>query len=362
MIKKLGYVDLPLHGGKCPPWLFEKMVRLSRAVLLFVYQEFGSKELIRRITDPLWFQAFGCFLGFDWHSSGLTTTVGVAIKEALKPNFKDLKIYVCGGKGKTGLKTPQEIDGWGEKHGFASRAEEYITLSRLVARIDNNAIQDGFQLYFHLMVFSLEGYWGVIQQGMDEKIGYARRYHWYSEKIVNFFENPHSGIVSDIRRKEVLNLVDRESERMQRTLIKLLREDLDRVWKEVRSCSAFIFKRDHSLTHKDLSYNSLKKIWETTYRNPPQNFKDLLLTPGMGAKALRALTLASELIYDIKASRRDPVAYSYAHGGKDGHPYRLDKKLYEATIRQLEEILAQIRISDSKKVEIFRKLPQLLGI
>lgn len=355
-MKKIGYVDLPLHTGKCPTWLFEKMVKLGRSILLIVYHEFGEEELIKRITDPFWFQAFGCVLGFDWHSSGLTTTVGTAIKEALKPYFKDLKIYICGGKGQTALKTPQEINYWAEKHGFPQFAEKYVTLSRLVARIDNNAIQDGFQLYFHLMVFSLKGTWGVIQQGMDEKIGYARRYHWYSEKVINFFENPHSGIISPIKKKEVLNLVDTDSKNVQEVLVEMIKEDFARIWKEIKSCVSLTFKKEHQITYQDLSYESLRKIWEVTYHNPPQNFRDLLLTPGMGAKALRALTLVSELIYDVKASRKDPVIYSYAHGGKDGHPYKLNKKLYENTIKELEEILNQLKLPYSEKVELFRTL------
>ncbi|PMP93492.1 MAG: DUF763 domain-containing protein, partial [Thermodesulfobacterium geofontis] len=204
-------VDLPLHGGKCPPWLFERMVRLSRAILLLIYEEFGAKELIKRLTDPFWFQAFGCLLGFDWHSSGLTTTVGGAVKEALQPYFKDLEIYICGGKGKKALDTPQEIISWGERAGLPQEAIKFVTLSRLTARIDNNAIQDGFQLYFHLFIFTKSGEWGVIQQGRDEKTLYARRYQWYSEKISNLCENPHSGIVSSIKRDQVLNLVAKES-------------------------------------------------------------------------------------------------------------------------------------------------------
>ncbi len=355
-------VDLPLHGGKCPSWLFDRMVRLSRAILLIVYQEFGKQELIKRLTDPFWFQALGCLLGFDWHSSGLTTTVGGAVKEALKPYFKELGVYICGGKGKRALRTPEEIVKWGEKQGLPESTRKFITLSRLTARIDNNAIQDGFQLYFHLFVFSTEGVWGVIQQGMDENTAYARRYHWYSEKIINLCENPHSGIVSDIRKTDVLNLVDKTSIPVQKSIVELLKERLELVIKELSPQIHVIFKRDHSLTHKDLSISSLRKIWEKTYTNPPTNFKELLLTKGLGAKSLRALTLASELIYNVQASRRDPAVYSYAHGGKDGHPYRLNKKVYDQTINELEDILRKIKIEESEKVKIFKRLPKLFNI
>ncbi|MFN3921951.1 MAG: DUF763 domain-containing protein, partial [Caldimicrobium sp.] len=162
-------VDLPLHGGKCPPWLFEKMVRLSRAILLLVYKEFGRRELLNRLSDPFWFQAFGCLLGFDWHSSGLTTTVGGAIKKALEPYFKDLGLFICGGKGKTALQTPQEIVFWGESASLENEVSRLICLSRLIAKIDNCVLQDGFTLYFHLFIFTKDNYWAVIQQGMDEK-------------------------------------------------------------------------------------------------------------------------------------------------------------------------------------------------
>ncbi|WP_022855257.1 DUF763 domain-containing protein [Thermodesulfobacterium thermophilum] len=355
-------VDLPLHGGKCPPWLFERMVRLSRAILLLVYQEFGAKELIKRLSDPFWFQALGCLLGFDWHSSGLTTTVGGAIKEALKPYFNDLGIYVCGGKGKRALNTPQEIIFWGEKQGLPKQAYKFVTLSRLTARIDNNAIQDGFQLYFHLFLFSKDGQWGVIQQGMDEKTAYARRYQWYSEKVLDLCENPHTGIVSSVKKENVLNLVAKESKPVQNSLVRLLTEDLSLVIKELTPKVHLIFKEDHTLTLKDLSVKSLKKVWEKVYENPPSDFQSLLLTEGMGAKTLRALTLASELIYEVKASREDPVVYSYAHGGKDGHPYRLNRKLYDTTIQELEEILRKAKLGETEKLSLFKRLPKIFNI
>lgn len=358
MIKR-SVVDLPLHGGKCPSWLFEKMIRLSRAILLLVYLEFGKEELLRRISDPFWFQALGCLLGFDWHSSGLTTTVGSAVKEALSPYFKDFGIYFCGGKGKKALQTPQEIEFLGERYGLSLEPHSLITLSRLVAKIDNNAIQDGFQLYFHLFIFSEEGSWAVIQQGMDETTAYARRYHWYSKKLVNFCEEPHTGIFSQIKKEEVLNLVAKESRTVQNCLLTLVKETPDKILKEITFQNYLVFKRNHKLTLEELFPKSLKKILETTYENPPLEFKELLLVPGLGAKTLRALTLTAELIYNVKASREDPVCYAYAHGGKDGYPYKLNRKLYENTIEELEEIINKAKISYSEKLELFRKLPNI---
>lgn len=355
MIKK-SVVDLPLHGGKCPSWLFEKMVRLARAILLLVYIEFGREEVLKRLADPFWFQALGCLLGFDWHSSGLTTTVGGALKEALSPYFKDLGIYICGGKGKRALQTPQEIEFWGEKHGLSLQIQSLITLSKLVAKIDNNALQDGFHLYFHLFIFSKEGSWVVIQQGMDENINYARRYQWYSKKILNLCEEPHTGIFSFIKKKEIINLVAKKSREVRNSLLELVKEKPDKILREIHLQNYLIFRKDHQLSLKDVSYKNLKKILETTYENPPQEFKDLLLTSGLGAKTLRALTLTAELIYNVKASREDPVCYAYAHGGKDGYPYRLNKTLYEQTIKELESFIHKAKIFPSEKLELFRKL------
>jgi len=361
MIKK-GAVDLPLHGGKCPRWLFDKMVRLSRAILLVIFQEFGREELLRRLTDPFWFQALGCLLGFDWHSSGLTTTVGGAIKEALKPHFLELGFFLCGGKGKRALETPLEIELWAEKAALPQSASSMITLSRLTARIDNNALQDGFSLYYHLFIFTKDGSWGVIQQGMDSVSRYARRYHWYSMPIKDLLSSPHAGIVSSIKRQQVLDLVAKESSEVRASILQLLKEDLDKVLREVKLSAYALFKPQHQLSEKDLMPRSLKKVWQITYNNPPKDFKSLLLTRGLGAKALRALTLTSELIYDVKASRKDPAVYSYAHGGKDGYPYRVNKKVYENTILELEEILKRIKVGDYERARLFSRLPKLFNI
>jgi len=327
-----------------------------------ICEEFGREELLKRLTDPLWFQALGCLLGFDWHSSGLTTTVGGAIKEALKPHFKEVGIFLCGGKGKTALKTPKEIFFWGEKVGLSSELSKLVDFSRLTAKIDNSAIQDGFTIYYHLFVFTSEGSWGVVQQGMDEISSYARRYHWYGKSVKNFFISPHSAIVSQVRKKEVLNLVDEGCEGVQNGMVSLLKEDFFKVAKELTPKTYAFFKSEHSLTYRDLLVSSLKKVWERTYRNPPKDFRELVLTKGLGAKSLRALTLASELIYDVKASRRDPAVYSYAHGGKDGHPYRINKATYEKTIFELEEILKRIKVGDYERARLFKRLPRIFNL
>lgn len=349
-------VDLPLHSGECPRWLFDKMVRLSRAILLVIYREFGRRELILRLSDPFWFQALGCLVGFDWHSSGLTTTLGAAVKKALEPYFRDLGIFICGGKGKSALNTPKEIEFWVEKAGLENEISQFIILSRLIAKIDNHALQDGFHLYFHLFIFSKDKDWAIIQQGMDENNHYARRYHWNDEVSKDLFSDPHKGILSTIKKEEVLNLVSSESKSVRDAIIKMVKEDLTKILKEIQIAEKLFFKRDHSLNYRDIPSSLLPKIWEKTYENPPQEFKDLLLKPGFGAKALRALTLTAELIYNVKACRIDPVHYSFAHGGKDGYPYKIDPHIYEHTIAQLEELLRIAPVEFSEKKKIFKGL------
>ncbi len=358
---KRAIVDLPLHGGKCPPWLFEKMVRLGRAILLVVFREFGRDELLKRLSDPYWFQALGCLLGFDWHSSGLTTTLGGALKKALEPHFKELGIFICGGKGKSALNTPKEIEFWGEKCGLHSEIVQLINLSRLIARIDNNALQDGFDLYFHIFIFTPDGKWAVIQQGMDEKSLYARRYHWFSDSVKDFLSNPHAGIISSLKRKEVLNLVASESEQVRNKILELLREPYWKIEREIKITERLFFKREHSLSFEDLPLQVLPKVWEKTYENPPEDFRKLLLTQGLGAKALRALTLTAELIFDVKASRKDPVHYSFAHGGKDGYPYKINRKIYENTIAELENLLKASEIEYHEKIKLLKRLPFLFS-
>jgi len=355
MLRK-AVVDLPLHSGKCPPWLFEKMVRLSRALLLVIAREFGPLEILKRLSEPYWFQAFGCLLGFDWHSSGLTTTVCGAVKKALEPHALELGIFVCGGKGKQALNTPKEIEFWGEKGGLSEEISSLKNISRLVAKIDNNALQDGFDLYFHFFIFSKDGNWAVIQQGMDETTLYARRYHWVSFQLEDPFSDPHKGIISSIRRERVLNLVTKKSNEVRSAILTLLKEPLEKVLKELRLAERLFFRREHSLSYEDLPLKVLPKVWEKTYEKPIKEFKDLLLTPGLGAKALRALTLTAELIFDTKASREDPVHYSFAHGGKDGYPYKLNPVIYENTIAELEKILSLSNLEYSEKITLLKKI------
>ncbi|AEH45408.1 protein of unknown function DUF763 [Thermodesulfatator indicus DSM 15286] len=361
MAKRTGLAELPLHGGHAPRWLFSRMVRLSKALVEVIVYEFGPEEFLRRMADPHWFQAFGCVLGFDWHSSGLTTTVCGALKEALTPMANDLGIFVCGGKARASRRTPQEIESWLAKKGLPSDYKVLVDYSRLVAKVDNTALQDGYQLYHHTFFFTKKGAWSVVQQGMNQETAYARRYHWLGEEVKSFVNEPHSGIASQRREKKVLNLVAKDSSEVRKVLINLLKEPPEKILKEINSAKKLVFPARHRLSEKDLSPRGLNKVLLKTYERQPNSFEDLLKIEGLGPKSLRALTLVSELIYDVSASREDPAKYSFAHGGKDGIPFPVDTKIYDKTINYIEELLKTARIEYSEKNKAFKRLRKIFN-
>ncbi len=358
-MRRTGTADLPLHGGHAPRWLFARMVRLSRALIEVIALEFGVEEFLRRLADPFWFQAFGCVLGFDWHSSGLTTTVCGALKEATTPLAKDLGLFICGGKARASRRTPEEILFWLEKCGLPEEFFALVRKSRLAAKVDNTALQDGYQLYHHNFFFTRSGAWAVVQQGMNEKNSYARRYHWLGERVKKMTEEPHSGIASQKFEKEVLNLVARESLKTQETILSLTRESPSRILTEIEKIKRLVLPRRHTLKEADLKPQGLEKILLKTYENPPQDFENLLEIRGLGPKNLRALALLSELVYDAPASRKDPARYAFAHGGKDGHPFPVERKVYDQSIAYLEELLSKARLEYTEKMKAFRRLHQL---
>ncbi len=358
-MKRTGTADLPLHGGHAPRWLFSRMVRLSRALVEVIALEFGVEEFLRRIADPHWFQAFGCVLGFDWHSSGLTTTVCGAVKEAIKPIAEDLGLFVCGGKAKASRRTPEEIIFWLEKCALPEELSHLVQKSRLAAKVDNTALQDGYQLYHHCFFFTRKGAWAVVQQGLNQKNAYARRYHWLGEKIRQMTEEPHSGIASQKKEAEVLNLVAKESGKAREVIVSLVKENPAKLLGEIERVTRLVLPRRHGLTEADLKPRGLEKVLLNTYENPPRNFENLLEVRGLGPKSLRALALLSELIYDAPASREDPAKYAFAHGGKDGHPYPVNREVYDTSISYLEELLSKARLEYSEKMKAFRRLHQL---
>jgi len=346
-----GIADSPLHYGACPPWLFEKMKRLGMGIIEGIAEEWGSEEVLRRLSDPFWFQALGCLLGFDWHSSGLTTTLCGALKEGIRGMERDLGLWIAGGKGKTSLKTPQEIEMVGDKEGI--EVGHLIYASRMSAKVDNSALQDGYQIYHHTFIFTRSGKWCVIQQGMNERTGYARRYHWLSDELCDFVCEPHSSIVSQRVEKNVLNLVARESERAREAVTLLSSERPEKTLKELERVEILRLPRGHPVV---IRKESLRKVLLKTYERKPRDFEELLGIEGVGPATIRALALLGELIFGAKPSYRDPVKFSFAHGGKDGHPYPVNRETYEKTIQVLEEAVKLAKLGERDKWEVLRKL------
>jgi hypothetical protein len=364
---RTGIATVPLDYGKCPRWLFERMKKLARAITLAIVEEFGPDEFLKRISDPIWFQSLGCVIGFDWNSSGLTTTTLGALKEGIFGLEDELGIYVCGGKGKTSRKTPDEIRMFGLTRGF-DFYEKLIYASKITAKVDSCLIQAGFQIYHHNFIFTKDGKFAVVQQGMNTELQKARRYHWLSLKIKDFTEEPHSGIVSDVRLKP-LNLVAKESRENKEISVEMVREEPKTFLRDFRlicekSDSLMKQKRlpgfcemelkdvefyHHPVEKEKFDLKRLKKTIEKAHFLRPENFEQLLMTEGVGPKTIRALSLVSEIIYGAKPSYEDPARYSFAHGGKDGTPYKVDRATYDKTISVLEKGIEMAKISLKEK-------------
>jgi uncharacterized protein len=356
-MRQTGIANLPLHGGKAPPWLFQRMVRLGREIVRLIVEDQGPRELLTRISDPYWFQSLGCVLGFDWHSSGVTTTVCGALKEGLRGMERELGLVIAGGKGATSRKTPAEIVAAGERYSLARDPKELVQLSRLTAKIDNNAVQDGFQLYHHNFFFTLDGAWAVVQQGMSDR--YARRYHWHSETVKELTVDPHSAICAPFKQDRVLNLVAAESVPAQDVMTELSRESPDKIVRELNQMKTLTLPARHSVAVADLRPESIEKILLKTYEAQANNFETLLGMPGVGAKTLRALALISEVTYGTAASWKDPAKFSFAHGGKDGHPYRVNRQVYDQSIEILRKTLERVRVERSEKDNALKRLNTL---
>jgi hypothetical protein len=356
---RTGITNLPLHSGKAPAWLFEKMEKLSRDILILITEEYGPRELISRISDPIWFQALGCVLGFDWHSSGVTTTVCGALKEAARGLEKDIGLYIAGGKGGTSRKTPAEIEKASEKEGIDFK--NLIYTSKIVAKVDSNALQDGYQLYHHTFIFTKDGKnWGVIQQGMNEETKYARRYHWINDKVNDFVCEPHNAICCDLK-SEVLNLTAKESSKAREVITEISNEKPEKILKDLSKINNYLEKattlpKRHGIRLSDIETKRLYKIFTSTYDKKPDNFEKLLAMQGVGPKTIRALALISELIYSVPYSIKDPARFSFAHGGKDGIPYPVDKENYNKSIDILNSAVNKSRIDRQDKIKALKKL------
>ncbi|HPP66619.1 MAG TPA: DUF763 domain-containing protein [bacterium] len=381
---KTGIATFTLDTGKCPRWLFERMVKLASQVIEVIVDEYGPDEFIARVSDPVWFQSLGTVLAFDWNASGLTTVLTASLKEAIKGREKHLGIFICGGKGKTSLKTPEEITNWGEKIYLpASCVKELVYDSKIAAKIDSGLIQDGYDLYHHTFFFSKNGVWAVVQQGMNQRNITARRYHWFSEKISDFVCEPHAGIISHIKAP-CLNMTAKESEQNRKISTELVQTGYSGLMKDIQILrkhsgdvsrmvafkhhqQEFVFAEFaniefyyHPVIEEDFSRSKyLEKILARVCEYKPQTYKGLIGIKGVGAKTIRALSLVSELIYGAPASYKDPARYSFAHGGKDGTPYPVDKNTYDGTISFFIKIVGRIKTSPSEKNAMIKRIEQL---
>lgn len=353
MSRRTGYADLPLHGGRAPRWLFERMVRLSREILRHMTVEYGPQEILRRLSEPFWFQALGCVLGFDWHSSGVTTTTCGALKEALRGREREIGVYAAGGKGKASLRTPADIAAHCES--LTLDPASLVYASRMAAKVDSAGLQDGFQVYHHAFFFTGDGAWTVVQQGLNDAVGTARRYHWLSAGLASFVEEPHAAVVCD-QRGRVLNLVAAESAGVREHAVTLAAKPDRETMRVVERLPQLILPHRHDIRAADVNPKHLYKILLQTYENPPEDFERLLGMKGVGPAALRALALTAEVIYGTPASTRDPARFSFAHGGKDGIPYPVDLQTYETTIEVLEKTLQRADVDRCEKVSALRRL------
>ncbi len=368
-MRNRGTTDLPLHGGKAPRWLFKRMVRLSKGITEVIIDEYGVDEFIKRITDPNWFQALSCTIGFDWHSSGTTTTTCGALKVALDP--QEHGIAVLGGKGKASRKTPQEIANIEDVFSIKpTRIDDLINSSKLSAKVDNSCVQDDFRLYHHSFFVSEKGNWGVVQQGLDDKEGYARRYHWLSDLVNEFVNEPHKGVACNQKKKEVLNMTSQDSEETRNISIDLINDGPSHLRKYLDSKNQtslldftkeeIKFPEHHAVLDMDISKRGWK-VLEDAYEIQPTSYDELISLKGMGQKKIRALALVSDLIYGSEPSWEDPVKYSFAHGGKDGTPYPVDREVYDNTIRTLEHDIEKSEIDKKDKRKALERLSDLIN-
>jgi hypothetical protein len=349
-----GTATLPLHGGKAPAWLMTRMINLAREIVVIIISDFGPTEVLKRLSDPFWFQSFGCLLGFDWHSSGVTTTVCAAVKEGIAGIETDLGLFAAGGKGARSRKTPDEIVARGAE--LSVDPARLVYLSRLTAKVDNNALQDGYQLYIHNFFFTPDGHWAVVQQGMNDDTATARRYHWLSDTITDMTVDPHSAVCDNRRLGTVMNLTDPGADRARTLVTELSREHPERTRSEIEKIKTLTLPRHHEVTAADIDPRRIEKILLSTYERRPADFEELLSLSGVGPKTIRALALIGEVIYGAPASFSDPARFSFAHGGKDGHPYPVDRENYDRSIETLRRAAGSARIGMTEKTQAIKRL------
>jgi hypothetical protein len=381
MPQRSGSANLPLHSGHVPAWLSGRMAKLGRVIAEAIVLEYGRAELLRRLAHPFWFQSFGAVMGMDWHSSGITTSVIGALKRGLAPIQHDLGLYVCGGKGLKARQTPAELAYVGESTGIDAQA--LATSSRLVAKIDGAAVQDGFDLYLHAFFVSIEGDWCVVQQGMNEALKEARRYHWQSENLTGFFDSPHSGIEGR-NMGVIVNLADARAERSRLAGLELACTNPDRTVEVLRrsresgNLALPLFPeldiaertptthpqprldlpRHHEIRATDISLKRLHATLAAAAERGPRDFAELLLQPGVGARTVAALAFVAEIVHGAPSRFSDPARFALAHGGKDGHPFPVPLKVYDATLPVLKRAVERAHLGSSETLAALRRLDE----
>ena len=401
MIKSTGHADLPLHHGTVPKWLADRMMQMGSLIVESLVQNYGKQEVLVRLSDPLWFQSFGAVMGMDWHSSGITTSVMWALKRGLNPRAKELGIYVCGGRGKYSRQTPQELLTISEKNGL--NGDELVRSSKLCAKVDNTAVQDGFSLYQHNFIITDEGDWAVVQQGMNPLTKTARRYHWSSAELRSFVQEPHTAVIGQNQGK-ILNLTAKDAEKTRDSILDFTKESPDKMLKEIiKVCDKdsvvtygyggksttviaprqeileqgllfpeiepvqneiiyqgrnLIMPSHHDVQAQDVDLKRLGAVLVTAYEQAPENFENLILTPGLGPRTLQSLSLVSEVIHGTPSRFTDPARFSFAHGGKDGHPFPVPLKVYDESISVLRDSIEKSKLGYTEKSECIKRLHQ----
>ena len=344
------HADLPLHYGRVPPWLAERMSLLGGAIVESVVLEYGTSAFLKKISDPFWFQALGCVLGMDWHSSGITTSVMGALKRAVNPKFKDIGIYFCGGKGKYSRQTPSELFALADKTGLDGNA--LVRSSRLSAKIDNNAIQDGFQIYLHSFIATRSGEWAVVQQGMNDASGMARRYHWNSADIKSYHEEPHTFIYGK-NQGVILNLTHRQSADAKDAMLETIKAKPQEMLPEIQQ---LIMPSHHDVRAEDVDLKRLGAVLVLAHEKEVRDFESLLLLEGVGPRTVQSLALVSEIIHGAPSRFSDPARFSFAHGGKDGHPFPVPLHTYDETISMMQNAVEKAKLGITDKQQAIKNL------
>jgi hypothetical protein len=353
-MKRSGTADLPLHGGRVPPWLAQRMESLGSAITETIVDAYGTSDFLARISNPYWFQALGSVMGMDWHSSGITTSVVGALKRGLAPRANELGLWVCGGRGRHSRNTPAELRLIAGRTGVDGEA--LVRTSRLTARVDNNAIADGFQIYLHSFFLTARGEWAIVQQGLNDATATARRYHWHSAAVRDFTSEPHTGI-EGANQGAILNLVDRQAKPAQTAILEIVRQWPDKTLAEAEH---LVMPRHHEVQAANIDLKRLGAVLAVAWEREFHDFASLLLLENLGPRTLQSLALLAEVVHGTPARFADPARFSFAHGGKDGHPFPVPLRTYDKSINVLRAALDKAKVGDREKLDGFARLEKFV--